>query len=596
YGNKSRRKSFHFLFAFILILLPTCCYSEEKIVRVDPLALLSETLRTYTRTGCDHEPITLSCPRGTSISIDVAQYMPTSMENECVSTVTENIIQDGVVNAGTEIEIKAPEKCSWPNVLSYSLLQTVVEACQKKRHCKFLSSPKTLQGDPCPAVRKFVEISYKCRPYEFRSKVACENDVIQLMCNPYSRIAIYGASYGRTEYESLTCAQPTGGVKEDFEPCPPAPGTTETVMKICHGQRKCSLTADSGTFGKPCKPEMRMYLKVVYTCVPKKVLKDRFDTPPEPDEPHQNDVDHDHDELYDDDQFYKEPEAIPPEPKLQGDLAKERGTDIIPSIITVQSSSVRPPLRNRDDSSLEEHHERYYLYLIISVTIGVLLCLIIITGRIIIQKQHDDADESSKDEPKFHKSNTGETTITKGFSGDNICDMEGGDIDLTQPMGMSNLPVKNEKSSFNTYAPSLAPYVSIVPTSSSALLIRPPSAIQHQQQQQASSILIGSGGLNNNPSILTQSPSNLANLQFRTLPRQHLGVQRSVTSDSGTLVSVIPSPSSYMSGSIMGHHTIRRPTQSGLVESIPTSMSVNFYPRNPQLAINTSQHQQFFYG
>lgn len=36
------------------------------------------------------------------------------------------------------------------------------------------------------------------------------------MCNPYSRIAIYGASYGRTEYESLQCAQPSG-VKEDFE-------------------------------------------------------------------------------------------------------------------------------------------------------------------------------------------------------------------------------------------------------------------------------------------------------------------------------------------------------------------------------------------
>lgn len=94
--------------------------------------------------------------------------------------------------------------------------------------------------------------------------------------------------------------------------------------------------------------------------------------------------------------------------------------------------------------SSTEHHERYYLYLIISVTIGVLLCLIIITGRIIIQKQQDDADESSKDEPKFHKSNTGETTITKGFSGDNICDMEGGDIDLTTPMGMNSLPVKNE--------------------------------------------------------------------------------------------------------------------------------------------------------
>jgi hypothetical protein len=91
-----------------------------------------------------------------------------------------------------------------------------------------------------------------------------------------------------------------------------------------------------------------------------------------------------------------------------------------------------------------EHHERYYLYLIISVTIGVVLCLIIITGRIIISKNHEDIEESSKDEPKFHKSNTGETTITKGFSGDNICDMEGGDIDLTTPMGMGSMSAKNE--------------------------------------------------------------------------------------------------------------------------------------------------------
>lgn len=46
--------------------------------------------------------------------------MPTTIENECV-TVTSNIIQDGVVNAGTEIEIKAPEKCSsWQTELSVS--------------------------------------------------------------------------------------------------------------------------------------------------------------------------------------------------------------------------------------------------------------------------------------------------------------------------------------------------------------------------------------------------------------------------------------------------------------------------------------------
>lgn len=60
----------------------------------------------------------------------------------------------------------------------------------------------------------------------------------------------------------------------------------------------------------------------------------------------------------------------------------------------------------------------------------------------------------------------------------------------------------------------MAPYISIVPTSSAAaasLLIRPPHPISIGiQQPPPSSILIGSGGLNN-PSILAQSPSNLGN-------------------------------------------------------------------------------------
>jgi hypothetical protein len=58
--------------------------------------------------------------------------------------------------------------------------------------------------------------------------------------------------------------------------------------------------------------------------------------------------------------------------------------------------------------------------------------------------KQNDSEESSKDEPKFHKSSTGETTITKGFSSDNICDEGVGDIDLSTPMGIGNLPMKNE--------------------------------------------------------------------------------------------------------------------------------------------------------
>ncbi|PSN55238.1 hypothetical protein C0J52_19875, partial [Blattella germanica] len=143
----------------------------------------------------------------------------------------------------------------------YSLLQTVVEACQKKRQCKFQTSPKTFGGDPCPGVRKYVEVAYKCRPYEFRSKVACENDVVPLKCNPNARIAVYSASYGRTEFKD------TKVYVTDYtvEACLVS-YATETVMQFCHGKRRCSLTADAATFGNPCKPESRMYLKVVYTC------------------------------------------------------------------------------------------------------------------------------------------------------------------------------------------------------------------------------------------------------------------------------------------------------------------------------------------
>lgn len=38
------------------------------------IALLAGTLRTYQKAGCDADYIALSCPRGTSISIEIAQY------------------------------------------------------------------------------------------------------------------------------------------------------------------------------------------------------------------------------------------------------------------------------------------------------------------------------------------------------------------------------------------------------------------------------------------------------------------------------------------------------------------------------------------
>ncbi|XP_017848221.1 uncharacterized protein LOC108603701 isoform X2 [Drosophila busckii] len=353
-----------------VVCLLTRPVMPEVIYRVDPLALLAATLRTYQRAGCDSEQLSLSCPRGTSISIELAQYgragdlsdhslcPPVSQED----LTTTGSAGDAVIHSGTEIEVKPPETCTVSG-LQYALLQTVVDACQKKRHCKFAANSKThTSGDPCSGIRKFVEIAYKCRPYEFRSKLACENDNMPLMCNPYSRIAIYSATFGHTERESVQCGGQGAGAtttinrEDNSKPTCLVSYATETVMQICHGRRRCSVTADAGTFGRPCKTDVRMYLKVVYTCIPRKVLKDRYETAPEADEPQQTDLDLDQDELYDEDQFYKESEAIPPAPKLQGaNVGRSFDFDVHGAAAEdgIVTSTLLPPLLSRDDGALE---------------------------------------------------------------------------------------------------------------------------------------------------------------------------------------------------------------------------------------------------
>lgn len=79
--------------------------------------------------------------------------------------------------------------------------------------------------------------------------------------------------------------------------------------------------------------------------VPRKVLKERFESTPETDEPLRTDLeDHDDDNLYEDDQFYKESEAIPPAPKQQ------RPSEIP---FPPATPSIGPPLPARDDTTLD---------------------------------------------------------------------------------------------------------------------------------------------------------------------------------------------------------------------------------------------------
>ncbi|XP_029718996.1 protein eva-1 [Aedes albopictus] len=564
----------HHLFHWIIILLllsssPPVLRADPdaQIFRVDPLALLSGTLRTYQRAGCDSEVVTLGCPRGTSISIEVAQYGRTGDANEqnlCPASTDDSL---EINLPGTEIEIKAPESCTWPNALQYSLLQTVVEACQKKRHCKFLASPKTFGGDPCPGHRKFLEVAYKCRPYEFRSKIACENDVIQLSCNPYSRIAIYSASFGRTEYESLQCAQPQG-VKE--ESCL-ASYATETVMQKCHGRRKCMLSADSTTFGKPCRADSRMYLKVVYTCVPRKVLKDRFEAAPEADEPLQSDLEQDHDTLYDEDQFFRESDAIPPgpAPKLQGGPSNNRAASDIPGYIADSSTPPVPPRSIQDiiednEFSFEEHQEKFYIYLAVAVAVAILLCLSIVIGRVVLRKRR-----TGKETDKFQTSNTGETTLPNGFT-DDISEIDA-DIDLQTPLPV---PSVSRSDSYGAYTPSPGPYGNLGPSNishTSTTMLVPPCSMSTMMNATPPAGYL-SGPINIIPSQLGQSIGGIRTpiAAMSTLPRPHQQQPPPV---------FLGGP-----GSILGHsQTLRRPS-SDHDGNTPRSLSRG--------AANT----QFYYG
>lgn len=80
------------------------------------------------------------------------------------------------------------------------------------------------------------------------------------------------------------------------------------------------------------------------------------------------------------------------------------------------------------------------MYLIISVTAGVLVCLTLLVLRLLCHRRQikaDDQDLADVHETSFQKSNTGETTIPNGFS-DDISEIDA-DIDLTATLPISSV-------------------------------------------------------------------------------------------------------------------------------------------------------------
>jgi len=238
-----------------------------KVVRKDPFATLADTLKTNQRASCEGETLHLECPSGTKISIQLVLYGRTAPSaSVCPPTNSQPRIYTG--NEGFN--------CNIPEAL-----RTVEELCQSKQSCSIITSTTSFgvgAYDPCPGLRKYVEVAYKCRPTTFSSRMVCGGENVQLECNESSEyIAIFSSSFRsagsgplycplRTEYieNALDYSKDNSG--KNMKKCEKT-DMTRSVIKYCHGRKECNIVADPGILGAPACQLQHVLLQITYACM-----------------------------------------------------------------------------------------------------------------------------------------------------------------------------------------------------------------------------------------------------------------------------------------------------------------------------------------
>ncbi|XP_053681289.1 uncharacterized protein LOC128732145 [Anopheles nili] len=399
-------KTFHLFIGFMVLV---------QRAAGDDLGLLSSTLRAFRTVCCDDEQLSLSCPIGTSISVELVQYGAKAAEGndtiQCaysepdthyhapeptgpaLSTVDFSlaILPNATTRvtpaASTEpttndtlapVERSKDDQCTPLYVLQYSILQTVVEACQKKRRCRIQATPKNFPAAPCAGIHRLVEVNHKCRPFEFRSLISCEKDIVRLTCGQYTRIAIYSATYGRTAYESTHCTQTAASQEQTCL----SEHTSHTLTEICQGRRKCTVAVESSTFGNPCPENTRVYLKVIYACVSRNVFRERYITPLEEDE--LDERPYESNELYDE-------ELTPAPNQIEGSAVgkstvvtnKYAGESAVKAenVVTFNKDAGEGPSGGDYSSLLSDDH-----LLIVGVAVLIFCCLCLSAGALVAYK------------------------------------------------------------------------------------------------------------------------------------------------------------------------------------------------------------------
>ncbi|XP_038655823.1 protein eva-1 homolog C-like isoform X3 [Scyliorhinus canicula] len=174
------------------VVLSPCWYSAWiPILDSEFTGYMSRVLKNYTEHACDGEYISLRCPHRTTISIQSSFYGRRAPSHQMCPSRYPQTFKD--------LE-KEDLSCS-----AITSLQKMLDECQDRRNCQLLVNGRIFGTDPCPGTSKYLIVWYKCRPNEYKSKVACEDDKLRLNCKRSMVIAIYSAIFGRSQEGSLEC-------------------------------------------------------------------------------------------------------------------------------------------------------------------------------------------------------------------------------------------------------------------------------------------------------------------------------------------------------------------------------------------------------
>ncbi|XP_060148320.1 protein eva-1 homolog C-like [Globicephala melas] len=216
-----------------------------------PSGYLKKVLKNHTAHACEGEKLGITCPQKTSISILSAFYgRKVPGENFC-PTLTGKTSENATC-------------------VSVTARQKLLDECKDQRWCQISVNSQMFGQDPCPGTYKYLVVSYKCRPVNYRIKTVCENGTLRLRCRNKSVLTIFSANYGKFMEGKQECdvMNKNGPVIECL-----APDALQRVLRQCQKRENCTLFADTATFGEPCFPGVKKQLQVSYICVPIKLLQ-----------------------------------------------------------------------------------------------------------------------------------------------------------------------------------------------------------------------------------------------------------------------------------------------------------------------------------